>query len=125
MEFEENYLFEENDEQFEDEYPETEEDIIDKFLTFNSYKIILFTEKMEKDYNIKYNSFFLSEFIIDYLILNKNIKKSKYNTINKNVKYINETYIDFINLLNNLEYVTLTKYNYYEYWCLFMNFIYN
>ena len=30
MEFEENYLFEENDEQFEDEYPETEEDIIDK-----------------------------------------------------------------------------------------------
>ena len=125
MEFEENYLFEENDEQFEDEYPETEEDIIDKFLTFNSYKIILFTEKMEKNYNIKYNSFFLSEFIIDYLILNKNIKKSKYNTINKNVKYINETYIDFINLLNNLEYVTLTKYNYYEYWCLFMNFIYN
>ena len=93
MEFEENYLFEENDEQFEDEYPETEEDIIDKFLTFNSYKIILFTEKMEKNYNIKYNSFFLSEFIIDYLILNKNIKKSKYNTINKNVKYINNLFI--------------------------------
>jgi len=126
-----DYNYNDYDNELDDEFFDEQEieEVIDNFLMYHSYDVILLTEKIQTD-SFKCTSSELLDFILEYIVLSKNINESQYvlkildQTQQQNLEY------GFTALVNTCCKISKDKYvniilnnNLYDYWtCFYSNF---
>ena len=130
QDYENNQFFEQFDYNNDDSNIDNEIDIVDHFLTFDSYKIIILYESILDTYKFtlflgKLTHVKLSNFILDFLFHNENlvIEAKHHNDLHtfelENLLYINYTYdmlSTFISSYTTLESLKYLK-KYWIYFC--------